>query len=68
MAFITVYTFTCLYIKSPAEAIKEQATKEDVLVPIRIDLEHEGYKLRDTFTWNLNGKKEKKTRQKVQQY
>ncbi|KAG2232718.1 hypothetical protein INT48_000075 [Thamnidium elegans] len=40
--------------KFPAEAIKEQATKEDVLVPIRIDLEHEGYKLRDTFTWNLN--------------
>lgn len=24
-------------------------------MPIRIDLEIEGYKLRDTFTWNLNG-------------
>lgn len=36
------------------EALKEQATKEDTLVPIRIELEHEGYKLRDTFTWNLN--------------
>lgn len=36
------------------EALKEQAAKEDTLVPIRIELEHEGYKLRDTFTWNLN--------------
>jgi hypothetical protein len=37
------------------DALNEQAVKEDVLVPIRIELEHEGYKLRDTFTWNLNG-------------
>ncbi|CEI89611.1 hypothetical protein G6F70_006340 [Rhizopus microsporus] len=36
------------------EALKEQADKEECLVPIRIDLEIEGYKLRDTFTWNLN--------------
>lgn len=56
-----MYNF--LYLKvltikwySPLEALKEQATKEDSLVPIRIELEHEGYKLRDTFTWNLNGK------------
>lgn len=41
--------------KSPLEAIKDQAMKEEVLVPIRIECEHEGYKLRDTFTWNLNG-------------
>jgi hypothetical protein len=38
------------------EALEEQAKKEDTLVPIRIELEHEGYKLRDTFTWNLHGK------------
>lgn len=37
------------------DALKEQSVKEEVLVPIRIELEHEGYKLRDTFTWNLNG-------------
>ncbi|KAI9483620.1 MAG: hypothetical protein EXX96DRAFT_149805 [Benjaminiella poitrasii] len=36
------------------DVIYEQATKEEVLVPVRIELEHEGYKLRDTFTWNLN--------------
>jgi hypothetical protein len=38
-------------------ALEEQAKKEDTLVPIRIELEHEGYKLRDTFTWNLHGKR-----------
>ncbi|GAN03594.1 hypothetical protein MAM1_0043d03049 [Mucor ambiguus] len=32
----------------------EQANKEDVLVPIRLDLENDGYKIRDTFTWNMN--------------
>ncbi|KAI9025326.1 hypothetical protein CLU79DRAFT_745061 [Phycomyces nitens] len=36
------------------EEMAEQAEKEDALVPIRIDLEIDGYKLRDTFTWNLN--------------
>lgn len=26
-----------------------------MLVPIRLDMEIEGQKLRDTFTWNKNG-------------
>ncbi|KNC96804.1 uncharacterized protein SPPG_08006 [Spizellomyces punctatus DAOM BR117] len=30
------------------------AEREEALVPIRLDLEIEGIKLRDTFTWNLN--------------
>ena len=41
---------------SPLDVLVEQAKKEETLVPIRIELEHEGYKLRDTFTWNLHGK------------
>lgn len=36
-------------------AISAQADQEDVLVPVRIDMESNGYQLRDTFTWNLNG-------------
>jgi hypothetical protein len=36
-------------------AITAQADQEDVLVPVRIDIESNGYQLRDTFTWNLNG-------------
>jgi len=35
-------------------AAYENATQIDVLVPIRVDLEIEGQKLRDTFTWNKN--------------
>ncbi|CAO3671370.1 unnamed protein product [Umbelopsis ramanniana] len=37
-------------------AISAQADQEDVLVPVRIDMESNGYQLRDTFTWNLNEK------------
>jgi len=33
---------------------KENANQTDILVPIRIDLELEGQKIRDTFTWNKN--------------
>ncbi|KAI8379299.1 uncharacterized protein BYT42DRAFT_514522 [Radiomyces spectabilis] len=40
--------------KFPLHDIVEQAKKEDTLVPIRIEMEVDGYKLRDTFTWNLN--------------
>ena len=36
--------------------IHENASHNDVLVPIRLDMEIEGQKLRDTFTWNKNGK------------
>jgi len=33
------------------------AAKEDeVLIPVRLEWEHEAYRLRDTFTWNLKGK------------
>ncbi|KAG0208065.1 SWI/SNF chromatin-remodeling complex subunit [Mortierella sp. GBA30] len=33
--------------------VEEQAQKEDVLVPIRLEIELDGLVLRDTFTWNL---------------
>lgn len=35
--------------------IHENATQTEVLVPVRLDMEIEGHKLRDTFTWNKNG-------------
>lgn len=30
--------------------------QEDQLVPIRLDIEHGAHHLRDSFTWNLNGR------------
>ncbi|KAJ1656634.1 SWI/SNF chromatin-remodeling complex subunit [Dispira simplex] len=34
--------------------LHEQARQGERLVPVRLELEAEGHKLRDTFTWNLN--------------
>ena len=36
-------------------AIHEAAARQEVLVPIRLDIDIDGQKLRDTFTWNKNG-------------
>jgi len=36
-------------------AIHENANQPEILVPIRLDMEYEGQKLRDCFTWNKNG-------------
>jgi SWI/SNF-related matrix-associated actin-dependent regulator of chromatin subfamily B protein 1 len=33
----------------------ENAQQIEDLVPIRLDMEIDGQKLRDTFTWNKNG-------------
>lgn len=35
--------------------IHENAGQSEVLVPIRLDMEIDGQKLRDAFTWNMNG-------------
>ncbi|CAG8454110.1 14633_t:CDS:10 [Ambispora leptoticha] len=34
--------------------LEEIAYKEDSLVPIRLEIDLDGHKLRDTFTWNMN--------------
>jgi hypothetical protein len=31
-------------------------TQPEMLVPIRLKIDHDHYRLRDAFTWNLNGK------------
>lgn len=50
-----VRTFPLLYDDLDPSAIQENANQSEVLVPIRLDMEIEGHKLRDTFTWNKNG-------------
>lgn len=35
--------------------LREISQVEECLIPIRLDLEHDGRKINDTFTWNLNG-------------
>lgn len=36
------------------KSVADNANQEEVLVPIRIDMELEGHKLRDCFVWNRN--------------
>ncbi|WRT70508.1 uncharacterized protein IL334_007506 [Kwoniella shivajii] len=40
---------------SPAQ-LKSMAEVEDHIVPVRLDLEHDSYKLKDTFMWNCADK------------
>ena len=51
--------------KNPA-ALYEAAAIQEVLVPIRLDIDIEGQKLRDTFTWNKSGKGEREGEYLVQ--
>jgi hypothetical protein len=36
--------------------MKAAAAVEEKLVPVRLDIEHGEWKLRDTFVWNAAGK------------
>lgn len=49
-----VRTFPLCFDDTDPSSIFENAAHNEVLVPIRLDMEIEGQKLRDTFTWNKN--------------
>lgn len=50
-----VRTFPLCFDDTDPQVNMENADQSEVLVPIRLDMEIEGQKLRDTFTWNKNG-------------
>lgn len=50
-----VRTFPMCFDDTDPTLSYENANHTEVLVPIRLDMELEGQKLRDTFTWNKNG-------------
>lgn len=50
-----VRTFPLCFDDTDPQINIENASHSEVLVPIRLDMEIEGQKLRDTFTWNKNG-------------
>lgn len=50
-----VRTFPLCFDDTDPDLNVENASHPEVLVPIRLDMEIEGQKLRDTFTWNKNG-------------
>jgi len=49
-----VRSFPLCFDDTDPTSLAENATQLEVLVPIRLDMEIEGQKLRDTFTWNKN--------------
>ncbi|XP_019874976.1 SWI/SNF-related matrix-associated actin-dependent regulator of chromatin subfamily B member 1 isoform X1 [Aethina tumida] len=49
-----VRTFPLCFDDTDPEINAENACQAECLVPIRLDMEIEGQKLRDTFTWNKN--------------
>lgn len=49
-----VRTFPMCFDDTDPTASLENAAQKECLVPIRLDMELEGQKLRDTFTWNKN--------------
>ncbi|KAF5281672.1 hypothetical protein FQR65_LT14602 [Abscondita terminalis] len=51
-----VRTFPFCFDDTDPQSNMENSVKGELLVPIRLDMEIEGQKLRDTFTWNKNGK------------
>lgn len=40
---------------SPPLLLKKMADVDDHLIPVRLDLEHDHWKLKDTFMWNCSG-------------
>ncbi|CAB1428720.1 unnamed protein product [Pleuronectes platessa] len=49
-------TFPLCFDDHDPAVIHENAAQVEALVPIRLDMEIEGQKLRDAFTWNMNEK------------
>lgn len=50
-----VRTFPMCFDDTDPSFNLDNAGQQEVLVPIRLDMELEGQKLRDTFTWNKHG-------------
>ncbi|XP_048761543.2 SWI/SNF-related matrix-associated actin-dependent regulator of chromatin subfamily B member 1-A-like [Ostrea edulis] len=49
-----VRTFPMCFDDTDPASIHDNANLQEQLVPIRLDMEYEGQKLRDCFTWNKN--------------
>ena len=47
-----VRTFPLCFDDTDPATVHENAAQPEVLVPIRLDMDIEGQKLRDTFMWN----------------
>lgn len=44
-----------LTVNSTQAQFKAMAQVEDHIIPIRLDIEHDHFRLKDTFMWNVSG-------------
>lgn len=44
-----------LFYNSSHKELERNAEQKEILIPIKLDFDIGTHKLRDTFTWNLNG-------------
>lgn len=56
--FLEIFLSISSFDYMDTTAAVDNAQQAEDLVPIRLDMEIEGQKLRDTFTWNKNGTSE----------
>jgi len=54
VAYKKIRTFPVVYDGLDTAAIQENASSSETLIPIRLDMDIDGQKIRDTFTWNKN--------------
>lgn len=54
MAHPSLTSLTCVLYYSSQHDLEAVADQDAILVPIRLDIDTDDYRLRDTFTWNVN--------------
>lgn len=52
---LNLYIKNCSYYRSPSKLKSDLSNRKEDLVPIRLELDVEHHKLRETFVWNING-------------
>lgn len=53
---IGIWAYIDIFECSTPAQLKSMKDVEDQIVPVRLDLEHDQWKLKDTFTWNCSGR------------
>lgn len=49
-------TYRLILTLRPGKVDPEEAKREEILVPIRLEFEVEHHRMREAFVWNLNGR------------
>jgi hypothetical protein len=56
LAFMETFDILADLAARPGKVDPEEAKREEVLVPIRLEFDVEHHRMREAFVWNLNGR------------